>query len=36
MTPGRLSGGMVPGAPVPGEGRSLERKGIDLDETSSR
>lgn len=33
---GILSGLMVPGHPVPGEGKSLGRKGIDLSETPSR
>ena len=36
VRPGALSGGMVLSAPVPGEGVPLERKGTDLNETSSR
>lgn len=35
-TPGALSGGMVPGAPCPGESRSWGRKGIGPNETFSR
>lgn len=36
LMPGALFGGMVPGAPVPGEGRWVQEKGIDLNETSAR